>query len=240
MNRLLELLARLKRSQYEAAIGFLQAEQASRDQRAEAIAAAKPLPVSPQQAVNAVLKGLDLHSAATETLVVLAEFLAERAASDVSFVAAPMEFSVVGEDRNQRLAVAQAIGRLLKAYGYLSKGHVVEVWAVEDLAIKSVGEASQAAYRAIHAAKGGVLMIDDLGFLAQRYTPHDKRSLLEVSKVLDLIIPARECDDLCIVFSEEPQKYELLQTAQGELGDQVKKAVAIALCEANKSCEIEV
>ena len=133
------------------------------------------------------LVGLDAVKAEIRSLVNLVELT--KAQSAKGLPTAPLDLHMVftGNPGTGKTSVARLYGQILRALGVLSSGAFVEVTRA-DLVGTYAGEASKRTLKAIEAADGGVLFIDEAYSLGDSGTGNNRQS----KEVIDALVTAME------------------------------------------------
>lgn len=119
-----------------------------------------------------------------------------RKASGKDDVKLSLHMIFTGNPGTGKTTIARLVSRYLKAMGYLSSGHLVEV-SRSDLVGQYVGETAQKTMGVIQSALGGVLFIDEAYSLV-----HNKKDTFGIEAV-DVIVKAMEDnrDSLIVILA---------------------------------------
>lgn len=106
-----------------------------------------------------------------------------------------------GNPGTGKTTIAREYGKVLKAMGLLSKGHIVEVTR-KDLVAGFIGQSEEKTQKKIDEAKGGVLFIDEAYALANSGSGKDYGK-----QVIDQIVAEMENnrDDLVVIVAGYPE-----------------------------------
>ena len=132
----------------------------------------------------------------------------KQGAKDVSL---SLHMIFTGNPGTGKTTMARIMAKYLKALGYLSSGHLVEV-SRNDLVGQYIGETAQKTMKKINSALGGILFIDEAYSLAR-----DENDIFGIEAV-DTIVKAVEDnrDDLVVILAGYTKEIEdFLKTNSG-------------------------
>jgi adenylate kinase family enzyme len=110
----------------------------------------------------------------------------------------PYHCLFVGAPGVGKTTVARLMGRLLKGFQMLSKGHLVEVQR-GDLVAKYVGQTAPKTRKKIEEAKGGVLFVDEVYRLVSSSGSHDFGQ-----EAIEELMCHMNDQDICMIFAGYP------------------------------------
>lgn len=140
----------------------------------------------------------------------------------------------VGGPGTGKTTMARLMGRVYKATGRLSKGHLVEVGR-DDLVAGFVGQTAEKTKKVLESAKGGVLFIDE----AYALTPQGSGSDYgheSISTILKYMEDNR--DDFCLIVAGYPKEMQGFLDSNSGLSSRFNDIVQFKDYEPNELNEI--